>query len=125
MPKLENDCPAPLSFDGKSLLDIYGLLVEESERLAANARSISFYAIRSSMFGGAGSVAHSERTYIYVWLAEQVSVLASEIPPRTDPSKWTVETLAAEYRALGARARTDWERHGGVLLFSGSRRAHS
>src|SRR5277367_1948165 len=123
MPKTKDEVLLrPLSFEGQSLADVYKLLVSEYERLVANARSIAFYAIRSSMDGAAGSVAQSERTYLYMWLAGRIGLLVSELPPRTDPSLWTTADVAVEYRSLEAKAKEDWENRGGVLCFDSSRR---
>jgi hypothetical protein len=118
MPKTKDEILLePMSFEGASLSVVYKALVSEHERLVASARAIAFYAIRSSMDGTTGSISQSERTYLLMWLADRVSLLASELPPRTVPSLWTVDEVAAEYRSLEDKAKKHWADHGGVLRF--------
>jgi hypothetical protein len=123
MPKVVDEALLmPLSLSGKTLEEQAELLNAEHARLVANARSIAFYAIRSSMFDDKGSVAQSERTYRYMWLAEFVHGLLVQLPPRKSPSLWTPEAVEAEYLKLEARAKAHWEDHGGVLRFDGDAR---
>ncbi len=116
MPKVKDEMLLmPLSFQGHSLEEARNVLDEERERLIAQARSIAFFAIRSAMFFGKGNVPQSERTYLYMALAEEVETLSKKL--ERVPAEWTIDDVEVEYHSFEARAQRNWQNYGGILCF--------
>lgn len=110
----------PLHLDFKNLPEVVNLLTAEHERLVASGRAIAFYAIRSSMHGGGGSVAQSERTFRLFWLANALLGLIQRIPPAPpsmEPAITTHHELVTEYVMLEEKSKEAWKREGGILRF--------